>query len=39
MILGISTSARKDGITANAVKYLLEQSDKLYEYLSLGSPQ
>lgn len=36
MILGISTSARKDGITANAVKYLLEQSGEPYEFVSLA---
>lgn len=36
MILGISGSPRKDGVTANAIKRMLEDSGKEYEYVSLS---
>lgn len=35
MILGISTSGRKNGITSEAVKAVLEASEMEYEYVSL----
>lgn len=36
MILGISGSPRKDGVTANAVKKILEESGMESEYISLS---
>ncbi len=36
MILGISASGREKGMTAQAVKYVLENSGEEYEYISLS---
>lgn len=36
MILGISASGRKDGITSQAVKAVLEASGMEHEYVSLA---
>ena len=36
MILGISASGREKGMTAQAVKYVLETSGEEYEYISLA---
>ncbi|OBR94231.1 MULTISPECIES: flavodoxin family protein [Clostridium] len=36
MILGISASGRKDGITSKTVKAILESSNSEYEYISLS---
>lgn len=36
MILGISASGKKDGITSKTVKAILESSNSEYEYISLS---
>ena len=36
MILGISGSPRPNGVTANAVKKVLEESGQEYEFISLA---
>jgi multimeric flavodoxin WrbA len=36
MILGISASGRKDGVTSEAVKSILEATGSEYEYISLA---